>query len=285
MNRRREKFKAFREYPLKGGVFEKGLDPRNAWIDETYRNMVYFVLRRGDEALNINQITEKLRDIRYQWRDFAPPLPNNASWELPKGNPTRKTVSKHLKELLDHAWVVTIGGLYIPTRKYIDKNTAHLNQAVRQLISSQDPEKWNFTYAGPVAGCYVFSDPPGSHRRIQDILHFQQKKFRDSLFWLDDVLRYAISIGALSTDVYSKHELDVRVLKKGWEQCFSSTKLVILAFAFSPQEFLEFLITPPGKSLAEIRLDKNWEEIKSQGERDYALYENWRVTYSERGKD
>jgi hypothetical protein len=282
MNSRREKSKAFREYPLKSGVFEKGLDPRNAWTDETYRNMVYYVLRVSDEALNINQITEKLRDIRDRWSDFAPPLPNNASWELPKGNPTRKTVSKHLKEMLDHAWVVTIGGLYIPTRKYIDKNAVDLNQAVHQLISSQDPEKWNFTHAAPVAGCYVFSEPPGSHRRIQDILHMQQKKFRDSLFWLDDLLRYAISTGALSTNVYSKHQLNVRLLKNGWERCFFNTKLVILAFAFSPKEFLEFLTTPPGKSLAEIHLEKNWEEIRSQAERDYPLYENWRATYSER---
>lgn len=219
------------------------------------------------------------------WSDFAPPLPKSASWELPKGNPTRKTVSKHLKEMLDHGWVVTIGGLYVSTRKYIETNSTNLNQAVRQLILSQEPEKWNFTHAAPAAGCYIFSDPPGAHRRFQDLLNRQQIRFRDSLFWLDDVLRYAISTGALSTDVYSKHQLDVRLLKKGWKGCFSNTKLVILAFAFSPQEFLEFLTTPPGKSLAEIRLDKNWDEIKSQGEKDYPLYENWRATYSERGKN
>ena len=279
-----EKFEPSREYSLKSQGHEKPIDPRNAWVYETYRNMVYHIVRTSDEAVNISQMTQRLCEIRRDWREFAPPPPKNVEWRLPKGTPTRKTVSKHLKEMQDRGWVVSVGGLYVSTRGYIEKYAGDFNQSVRQLISNQEPEKWNFLHAGPVAGCYVFSDPPGSHRRIQDLLHWQQNKFRDGLFWLNDILRYAISVGELSTDVFSKHELDGQLLKKGWEGCFADTKLVILAFAFSPPKFLEFLNTYPGKALAKTHLEQSWDAIKSEGRRAQALYRNWKSVYSEERK-
>jgi len=268
-----------REYPLMGLVRERHVDPRNSWVNETYRNMVSFVIRTSDEALNVNQITEKVIEVHNNWPEYAPPSPKKPDWVLPKGRPTRKTVSKHLKELQLVGQVVPVGGLYLSSEKYIEKHANAFNQNVRQLLSSEKPENWNFLPAGSVAGCYIFSDPTGAHYRFQDLLHWQQDRFRDSLFWFDEILRYAISIGALSTETYSNHNLDMRLLKKGWGACFGEARLVVLAFAINPHELMEFLKTPVGRNLVNVRLEQSWNEIKSRGERDQPLYRNWNAVY------
>jgi hypothetical protein len=166
--------------------------------------------------------------------------------------------------------VLTVGGLFVSTHGYVKKYSEELNQSVRKLLSSPDLDKWNFTYAGPVAACYAFSKPGGSHWKFRDILNLHGERFRDSLFWIDDILAYGIMMDWLPLSVYSekKKRIDTHALRDGWKRIFGDARLFVFATAISPPEFLEFLVSSTGQALLESRLETNWNHILDRAERD-----------------
>lgn len=69
---------------------------------------------------------------------------------------------------------------------------------------------------------------------------------------------FAISVGELSRNVYSKDKLDVKLVKEGLLGYFGDSKLVVLSFALSPPRLLEFLTNYPGRALVSARLERRW---------------------------
>ena len=58
------------------------------------------------------------------------------------------------------------------------------------------------------------------------------------------------------------------MLEKGWKSYFGDTKLFALTFAFSPPEVLEFLKSQVGRKLATKYLQRNWNKISEDVEKD-----------------
>lgn len=257
-----------RDYPQKRG---RPLNGHQTWLDQTYRDMVAYIVR-NNPWLNINQITEQLIEIKPKWMEMTSKHRKGNQRDLRKGTPTRKTVRKHLRQMLDAGEVLSVGGLFVLPGDYANKEAPGLNRSVRRILSKGLCESWNFGYAGSVAGCYIFSQPELSHQGFQDLLNIESEQFRDSLFWLDEILRYAISVGKLSPRTYSNNKIDMALLREGWAKCFGKARLFVFAIAISPPRFLEFLTTDPGKALATHRLEKSWQGIVEKAERDRANY-------------
>jgi hypothetical protein len=231
--------------------------------------MVAYVVRYNP-WLNIEQITEQLIKLKPKWKEMTAIYGKENQRELPRGKPTRKTAGRGLRQLFDAGEVVAVGGLFASTYDYVKKHSRELNQSVRRLLKSPDFDKWNFAHAGPVAACYAFSKPDGSHRKFRDILDQHGDRFRDSFFWIDDILAYGLMMEWLPPSVYSEKtkRIDTHVLRDGWKRIFGDTGLFVFATAISPPEFLEFLVSSTGQTLLERRLETNWNHIVDRAERD-----------------
>lgn len=247
------------------------LNGHQLWLDQTYRDMVAYIVR-NNPWLNINQITERLIEIKPKWKEMTTKYRKQNQGGFPGGKPTRKTVRKHIRQMLIAGEVLSVGGLFVSPSDYANKEASELNRSIRRILSKSPCEPWNFGYAGSAAGCYIFSQPAYSHQRFQDLLDLEIEQFKDSLFWLDEILRYAISIGKLSPRTYSNNEMDMALLKEGWGKCFGETKLLVFAMALSPPKFLEFLTTNPGRALMTHRLKESWQGIVEKAERDRASF-------------
>jgi hypothetical protein len=233
--------------------------------------MVAYIVR-NNPWLNINQMTERLIELKPKWKEMTTKYRKQNEGELPKGKPTRKTVRKHIRQMLTAGEVLSVGGLFVSPGDYVNKESSDLNRSLRRTLSKGLCESRNFGYAGSVAGCYIFSQPAFSHQGFQDLFNIESEQFKESFFWLDEILRYAISIGKISPRTYSRNEIDMALLRQGWGECFGKTKLFVFAIAISPPKFLEFLMTNPGKALMTHRLEKSWQSIVEKAERDRANY-------------
>lgn len=260
---------------------EGSLDPHQKWVEESYREMVSFVVRHNP-ALNINKITEKVVEIRDKWPEMIEPYRKSEGRKLPKGKPTRKTVSKHLRALQNENLVVEVGGLFLSAFDYLQKYSVSLDESVLKLLAGKAYDKWSFTPAAKVAGCYTFSDPPPRlQQEYQAMTQIQRERFKDDLFWLDDILRCAIGAGKMSSEIYSDGTIDVKLLKKGWKKFFQSTRLIVFAMAVNPPEFLEFLTTSPGRTLFAQRLQRNWDQIRKDVDADVERYGLKKIEWSD----
>jgi len=245
----------------------KRSDPHREWLKSTYRDMVGYVVR-VNPGLNVNQITEQVTAIRPKWKELTAGYGEQKGWEFPKGEPERKTVSRHLRELIEAGDVVGVGGLFIPLHKHLEEQAGRLDRLVHKVLSSRRYEPWNIPYAAAAAGCYILSQPAWSHEKFEGLFHIQLERFKNELFWFDDILRFAISDAKLSPRVYSKNQINIDLLKQGWERCFDDTQLFVFAVAVSPPRLLEFLTTQPGRVLAEQRLQQSWKHIVEHAEGD-----------------
>ena len=246
---------------------KQGLDAYQRWVNQGYRDLIFYVIQ-NNPGFNVSQITERVFETRDEWLGLPGHHAETASRTFPKGKPTRKTIRKHLQEMLELGKIVQVSDGYVSASMYIPEASAELNERVRKLLSSQDPEKWNFTHAGDVAACYISSDPALSHQRFQDLFTLQPARFRNSSFWLDDILREAIIDKHLSNRAYSKEAnlIDTKMVRKGWSKYFGDCELFVFSIAISPPKFLKFLTTHPSRALVANHLQNRWDSIVKEAE-------------------
>jgi hypothetical protein len=186
---------------------------------------------------------------------------------MPKGKPTRKKVGEHLNAL----WadpkesVARVGGGYY----LIDSSSTRLNASVRKFVRKKNLVEWNISPARNLAGCYTITDPAKSHYLFFDLFQQQVKEFIfESRYWLEDILEHMLRHKLVSSEVYSKENgLDKKMLREGWQRCFGNTRLLVLAYAVSPPDFLDYLMSPHGNSWATNFLEKKWDSIMNEAAR------------------
>jgi len=240
------------------------MDPYQRWVYATYHSLIRDLIKSNNYGLNISQITARLGELltpEYRQRLETPVLKHG--WKMPKGKPTRKKVGEHVYAL----WadpkesVARVGGGYY----FVDSSSTRLNASVRQVLRKENWVDWNISPARNLAGCYTATDPPTSHHLFIDLFKQQVKGFISGGYWLNDILAYMIRYKLISTEVYSKgNGIDKRLLREGWERCFGNTRLLLLAYAISPPDFLEYLMSRHGASWATNVLEKKWDSIMNE---------------------
>jgi len=240
------------------------IDPYQKWVSATYHSLIRDLIKSNNYGLNVSQITTRLAELltpEYRQRLEAPVLKHG--WKMPKGKPTRKKVGEHVNAL----WadpkesVARVGGGYY----LIDSSSTRLNASVRKFVRKKNLVEWNISPARNLAGCYTVTDPAKSHYLFIDLFKQHVKRFIGSRYWLKDILAYMIRYNLISSEVYSKENgLDKKMLREGWERCFGNTRLLVLAYAMSPPDFLEYLMSPHGTSWATNVLDKKWDSIMNE---------------------
>ena len=184
-------------------------------------------------------------------------------WKMPKGKPTRKTVAEHVNALWadpKESVARVVGGYYL-----IDSSSNRLNASVRKFVRKKNLVEWNISPARNLAGCYTITDPAKSHYLFFELFQQQVKEFIESGYWLEDILEHMLRYKLVSSEVYSKETgLDKKMLREGWERCFGNTRLLVLACATSPPDFLEYLMSRHGTSWATHFLEKKWDSIMNE---------------------
>jgi len=239
-------------------------DPYQEWVSATYHTLVRKVVESNNWGLNIIEITAKLGELltpEYRQRLEATVLEHG--WKMPKGKPTRKIVGNHLNAMCgdpEKAVARVGGGYYI-----VDSSSTQLNASVRKVLRKKNWFDWNISFARNLAGCYTITDPAKSHHLFIDLFEQQVKRFHGSGYWLKDILAYMIRYNLISSEVYSKENgLDKKMLREGWERCFGNTRLLVLAYAVSPPDFLEYLMSRHGASWVTKVLEKRWDSIMGE---------------------
>jgi len=174
----------------------------------------------------------------------------------------RKTIRKHLGEMQAKSSVEKVGAGYFLASGASDELNSLVKKAFREgLVNAH-----NVLFARNTAGCYSIVDPGESRFRFLDWFESKVIRFKDDDLWLDEILTYAIRYGFVSRRVHSKKEkrIDRKLLRKGWEQCFGDTRLLVFAYAISPQDFLRFLLSPRGVSWATRVLERKWDSIMKE---------------------
>jgi len=116
-----------------------------------------------------------------------------------------------------------------------------------------------------VAGCYTVTSPVKSRNLFIDLFQQQVNRFIDSGYWLDDILEYMLGYELVSSQVYSKENgINKKMLREGWERCFGNTRLLVLAHAISPPDFLHYIMSPHGITWATNVLSDKWDSIMSK---------------------
>ena len=245
-----------------------------------YHDMIYHIVHTYPGS-NILQITEKLLEIRKDWISRVGYKVPKVDWTLPKGKPTRKTVSKHLAELITEEHIALVGGGYVSTSHYVKKHAAELNDSVIRLLKSGRFQVWNPMYAPAAAASYFMTKPINRSWIVQDFLHLLNEPFKNSLFWLDEILRHEISYGNLSPNAFSKTQLNAELISAAWRKHFGKTKLVVVAFAINPKEFLNFITSSPGRELAARHLERSWPDIVKHVNEDVDRFRLRKVEWGE----
>jgi hypothetical protein len=255
------------------------IDKRQHAVSEAKLELIRYTLRHSP-SLNIAQIARKVPELRNEWAKLVN-YPEDIKKEVLKGNPQRSTVRKHVQELVNTGEIELVMGKYVPTwmrTEVADK----LNQPVRDLLSTGYLENRNFTHAMDVAACYVSSDPKESHEQFYHLWKTQIDRFGDSLFWLDDIVKWAMVNDCVSPQVYSEKRGLIKMDKliEGLRRYFGQNRLFVLSMAISPPKLFEFLEDPVGKALATQYLKREWQNIlngvKLQHEKEMRNKKKWR---------
>ena len=250
-------------YPKMGRGRKWGeTDPYQKWVSATYHALVRRVVESNNWGLNIVEITAKLGELLTpEYRQRLEASAPKHGWKMPKGKPTRKSVGEHLSELCsDHkTQVAKIGGGYY----IVDSSSTQLNASVRAVLQQKkNMIEYNISPARNVAGCYTFTDPASAGGLFIDLFEQQVRKFIDSGYWLEDILAHMIRYNLFSNGVYSKENgLDRRTLRESWERCFGNTRLLVLACAISPPDFLDYMMSRHGNRWTACFLEKKWDSI------------------------
>jgi len=182
---------------------------------------------------------------------------------MPKGKQTRKIVGKHVNAMWSDPSerVERIGGGYY----IVDSSSTELNKSVRKVLQKKRLVDWNISAARNVAGCYTVTSPVKSRNLFIDLFQQQVNRFIDSGYWLDDILEYMLGYELVSSQVYSKENgINKKMLREGWERCFGNTRLLVLAHAISPPDFLHYIMSPHGITWATNVLSDKWDSIMSK---------------------
>ena len=253
-------------YPKMGRGRKSGEpDPYQKWVFATYHALVRRVVESNNWGLNIVEITAKLGELLTpEYRQRLEASAPKRGWKMPKGKPTRKIVGDHLNAMCtDHRTnVAKIGGGYY----IVDSSSSQLNASVREVLQQKkNLVDWNISLARNLAGCYTVTDPAKSHGLFFDLFQQRVNEFIERGYWLKDILAYMIRYDLISSEVYSKQNgLDRKMLREGWKRCFGNTRLLVLAYAVSPPDFLEYMMSPHGNSWATNFLDKKWDSIMNK---------------------
>jgi hypothetical protein len=227
--------------------------------------LVRKVVESNNWGLNIIEITAKLGELLTpEYRQSLEATAPKRGWKMPKGRPTRKIVGNHLNAMYGDPKkaVARVGGGYY----IVDSSSTQLNASVRKVLrKKKNWFDWNISLARNLAGCYTITDPAKSHYLFFDLFQQQVKEFIESGYWLEDILAYMIRYDLISTEVYSKENgLDKKMLREGWERCFENTRLLVLACAISPPDFLEYMMSRHGTSWVTNVLEKKWDSIMNE---------------------
>lgn len=192
----------------------------------------------------------------------------NGDRKLPEGGPTRKTVSLHLNALKASGQVVEIGGRFASAYDYVISESKPLAKSVKRLFKKAMFDQWSFIPAAGAAGLFTLAEPDPHQLAVQDLKGLLQERFKDNLFWLGDILRDAILMRRMRPELYSKGVVDFDALKDGWKRYFGNTQVYVLASAINPTEFLQYLVSHPGRVLLDQWLKNNWGRIRTEVDAD-----------------
>jgi hypothetical protein len=252
------------------------------WMKDTYRELIFYIIREKP-GLNATEIIKTIPKMRNEWFNLKghDAKTKELAHKFPKETPSRKTIYKHLKELLYLGRIEFVSGGYVATFKRIEQISPKFNKQVHKLLSEDIQDYWYTGHAGEVAACYISSDPQYSFRNYQDLLNVQVSKFQDSLFWFEDLLENSIISGNLSTNVYSKKrkKINSKILLEGLHKYFNESKLFTFTIAIKPPELLEFLNSKTGQALALDILEEKWDDIIKK-----AMRKRERIEYLKRKK-
>lgn len=267
------------EYPVRA----RGIaDPYQSWVESLNRDAVRNIIEK-EPGLNISQIAQKLPKMREallaQEIDRESRLPAalkeslpKLERKLPKAGDSRKTARKHAYEMLIMGRVKKIGAGYyfVPLESRV---STELIQSVNNLLTRGKPFDWNFPLAHDVAIYRIVVDPPHYHDQFAGFLNSQIPGFTSSLFFLDAILEDAVGTGCMPTGFYDSRKNAIRLdqLRKGWDNYFRDTKLIVLAFAIEPRKLLQFVESPTGRELALEMLGTRWPTIEKGAKKKLEL--------------
>jgi hypothetical protein len=227
---------------------------------------------RENDGLNISEISRLFPKKR---EEFLHSSDVTISPELQRKLPPvskgdhRKTVRKHLNRMLVHGQVRLLAGRYYP-REYSESKK--LVELVNRTMSSVEPQNWSFPLAEDVAICRSYVAPARYRNRFDDFFAPQQWEFKNSLFFLGQLLEDALGKGHLSTEFYNPadNSLNLRLLRDGWKVHFENTTLLISTFAISPSKLLELIQTADGQRWTKELLAVNGVRILAKGRKRLA---------------
>lgn len=255
-----------------------------------YHSAIRKILEQEPSGLNVSRI--------------ASTLPRTLEWTLKQLNLTpeqlekvhipaasdRKTVRKHLVDMLTLGQARLIDGLYYPIPPESPESKKHrhalhlppepplsegLVRLADETMSNVEPQNWIFQPLENAAICRTYvnrADPKESRYKFDDFFGKHIQDFKDDLFFLDQILEHAIGSGCLSPKFYkpASGSLNMRILKDGWNCYFEDARVLAWTFVIDPREFLRFIETN-GRTYVEEMLAVKWEEIVARGKNRRAV--------------
>lgn len=235
----------------------KRMDKGHHRVYDPYEELIVEVLRRKPWS-NISEIVRELESIRKE----------RVKLDLPEGKPTRKTVLKHLRRMEGdptigrESKVWKIRHRYILMEDVVGKSY-ELHRLVGKILRKGELENVNYSFVHNTAGCYLATQPSHPHDFVvAGSLHLLGAiRFAKELFWLEDLVAFAIEYRHLSRRALSRKKINFARLSQGLKDSFGDTEVIVLAFAVKLPELLNFLNTPSGQALASRILEEKREDI------------------------
>jgi hypothetical protein len=223
-----------------------------------------------EPGLNISQIAARFSKTRAEMAT-AWPLSPELRGKLPTSeNPDnlRKTVRKHLIQMLSFGKVKLVNGKYYP----IERKESDLVGFVEHVYDEIKPQNWSYPAAEDCAICRTYVDPQFQYYDFDSFFGDHLSDFQHSIFYLDRILVDAIGRGSLSPKFYDPvtSKLSPSILKNGLTTHFKDTRLLVWTFAISPKRLLTFLEGNIGRGLLTDMLRKDGEEVLARGKRRLA---------------
>ncbi len=256
-------------------------------IYSIYHSAIRGILEEEPSGLNVSQIASRLprmRDRILKHPDIH--LTSEQSEKLPKeATSDRKTVRKHLYEMLALTTVRCIDGLYypvvreepwskelrhglyLPLEPPLSKELVKLND---DTLDNVEPQNWSFPPLENAAIFRTYVNPAKFRNRFDDFFGEHLQDFKTSLFFLDNILEHAIGNG-LSPQFYNPTtgRINMRKLREGWARYFEDTKVIVWTYTINPRELFHFIETG-GQDYLKARLAAKWDVILTRGRKRLA---------------
>jgi hypothetical protein len=261
---------------------------RRRGLTDEYQRWLYSInsaailcVIRTNPGLNIRQIAERLAEARErivaEEKERQAKLPQAlekykvdlSKRKLPPTGDSRKTVRKHLYQMLSMGLVKRIGLRYYVQEK---RESTELIRSVEHLLKSGIAFNWSYSLALNVAIYRIAIDPDRNRHRFDDFVDSLAPMFTERLFFLDHIIQDAIGEGHVSHSFYKErtHSISFNMLTDGLKKYFADTELCALTFAFSPPRLIEFLGSEIGQDLARRMLTERWDRISFEARKKQA---------------